>query len=313
MTYNIDPELTKIAKQKIPANMRILPILNRVMKVFKCESDEEVTVEKQETPGFEGAVLSTFVIEPKECKEVLPAIVFFHGGGFMLKASSAHYQIAKWYAKQLSCKVIYTDYRLAPKYQFPIPVEDCYCTYKWVLDKAEQLGIDSKRILIAGDSAGGNLAAAVTLMLRDRDQISPLGAMLIYPVTDRRMVTESMKNYVDTPVWDANLSKMMWEAYLGEDMPSPLAYASPMEAESLKEFPQTYMEVSEFDSLRDEGLAFAKRLMDEGVSVELHEVKGACHGFETALDSKMVQDAMERRVEWLAAVLILSRRVRSLN
>lgn len=299
MNYKIDPELSKIAKQKVPANPRLISFLNRFMNMFQCEPDEEVTVKKWTTPGLEGADLSTLVIEPKNCEKKSPAIIFYHGGGFMLKASGAHYQIAKWYAKRANCKVVYTDYRLAPKHRFPIPVEDCYCTYKWVLEQAESLGIDRQRIFVAGDSAGGNLAAAVTLMLRDRDQISPRGAMLIYPVTDRRMKTESMKTYVDTPVWDAKLSKVMWNAYLGDQLPKEIAYASPMEAESLKDFPETYIEVAEFDSLRDEGIAFAKKLEDEKISVELHEVKGACHGFETALESEMVERAMQRRIKWL--------------
>lgn len=117
------------------------------------------------------------------------------------------------------------------------------------------------------------------------------------------MITESMKKYTDTPVWDSNLSKMMWNVYLGEKMPVPIQYASPMEAETLADFPKTYIEVAEFDSLKDEGVAFSQRLQAEGVSVELHEVKGACHGFEMALDSSIVQEAMQRRLKWIGYVL----------
>lgn len=304
MDYNISNELSEIAKQKMPANIKLLPVMNAVMKIFKCKSDDKVIVSKYITQGFDGAQLSTCVITPKNCSDTLPCIVFYHGGGFMLKASGSHYQIAKWYAEMGNCKVVYADYRLAPQYPFPIPVEDCYCTYKWVLDNADMLGINKEKVIIAGDSAGGNLAAAVTLMLKDREQSIPNGVMLIYPVTDRRMITESMKNYTDTPVWDSNLSKMMWNAYLGEKIPEQIQYASPMEAETLADFPKTYIEVAEFDSLRDEGIAFSQRLQTEGVSVELYEVKGACHGFETALDSSIVQEAMQRRLKWIGHVLM---------
>lgn len=107
------------------------------------------------------------------------------------------------------------DYRLLPKNKYPVPVEDCYCTYQWVLDYADMLGINQDKIVVAGDSAGGNLAAAVTLMLWDRVRISPLGAVLIYPVIDRRIITGSMKKFTDTPVWDATRTKMFWNAYLG--------------------------------------------------------------------------------------------------
>lgn len=195
--------------------------------------------------------------------------------------------------------MVYVDYRLAPKYQFPIPVEDSFATYKWVLENAEKLGINSNEIMIGGDSAGGNLATAVTLMARDRNLQMPSALMLIYPVTDRRMITESMKNYTDTPVWDANLSKMMWTAYLGKQQPEHVEYASPIETPTFEAFPSTYIEVAEFDSLHDEGVLLYDRLKAENISVEVHEIKNACHGFETAIDSKITRECITRRIQWL--------------
>ena len=171
-----------------------------------------------------------------------------------------------------------------------------------VKDNFEKLGIDKNKIGIGGDSAGGNLAASVTIMLKDRKQQLPVGAMLIYPVMDRRMKTESMKRYTDTPVWNAKLSKMMWKAYL-KDTNADVKYASPMEAESLSFFPRTYIEVAEYDCLHDEGMDFSDRLQQEGVKVELHEEKGTCHGFEMALKSTILKNAMERRVNWLKEIL----------
>lgn len=153
--------------------------------------------------------------------------------------------------------------------------------------------------MIAGDSAGGNLATAVTLMARDRGLAMPSALMLIYPVTDKRMMTESMKRYTDTPVWDANLSKMMWNAYLGEQQPEHMEYASPVEASSFEGFPPTYIEVAEFESLHDEGILLYERLKEIGIPVELHEIKGACHGFEIAIKSKITRDCMRRRIGWL--------------
>ena len=247
MKYEIDSDLTKIARQKAPSNIYLYPIVNMVMKLSTCTSDDKVAVKKYVTPGYENGKLSTLVIEPREHSGILPCIVFYHGGGFLLKASKAHYQIAKWYAEMAKCKVVFTDYRLLPKHKYPVAVEDCYCTYKWILDNADMLGIDRNKIIVAGDSAGGNLSAAVTLMLWDRIQISPLGAMLIYPVTDRRMITESMKKFTDTPVWDAKLTAMFWKAYLGNQEPKQIQYTSPIEAESLEHFPNVYIEVAEFD------------------------------------------------------------------
>lgn len=137
MKYKIDSDLTKIARQKAPSNIYLYPIVNMVMKLFTCTSDDKVVVNKYVTPGYENEKLTTFVIEPQNCSGILPGIIFYHGGGFLLKASKAHYQIAKWYAEMAKCKVVFTDYRLLPKNRYPVPAEDCYCTYKWVLNNAD--------------------------------------------------------------------------------------------------------------------------------------------------------------------------------
>lgn len=301
--YEIDSDLKRIAMLKPPVNIHLYPFMNMALTLFKCKSDDKVTVKKYTTPGYEGGKLSTLVIEPKDNSGTLPCIVFFHGGGLLLKASGAHYQIAKMYAEKAKCKVVFTDYRLLPKNKYPVPVEDCYYTYKWTLDYAESLGINKNKIVIAGDSAGGYLAAAVTLMLWDREKISPSGAMLVYPVTDRRMTSDSMKIFTDTPVWDAKLTAMFWRAYLPNQLPTPVQYASPIEAPSLEHFPNTYIETAEFDCLRDEGIAFANRLISENIPTELHEIKSACHGFEAALKSKILQKSMQQRINWIHSIL----------
>ncbi len=303
MKYEINSELKKIARQKIPENLKIFPIINMFFGLSKCYSDSKVRVNKYKTPGYNGAELKTLVIEPKHSKERLPCMVFFHGGGFMLKASNTHYKIAKMYAEKLPCKVVFTDYRLAPKFQFPVPVEDCYQTYAWVLDNTAMLNIDPDKIVIAGDSAGGNLALAVTLMARDRGIHIPDAELLIYPATDRRMITETMKKYVDTPIWNSNLTKIVWKAYLGNQNPKKIEYASPIEAESFKEFPPTYIEVAQYDALRDDGVSLYNKLQKQSIECEMHEIIGACHGFETALKSNMLRECMNRRITWMKNII----------
>ena len=306
MKYNIDPELYGIAKIKMPGNLKLLPLMNRVIRSFRCKSDEQVLVKRARLCGYQGEVLSAYVIEPREKEnsdKPMPCLVFFHGGGFMLRASGGHYKIAKEYAARLQCKVVYADYRLAPQNPFPVPAEDCFATYRWVLMHGKKLGIDRNAIFLGGDSAGGNLAAAVALMARDRKFPMPKGVMLIYPVTDRRMNTVSMQNFIDTPVWDAGLTKLMWQCYLGNQEPEHVEYASPMEAASFRHFPPTYMEVAEFDCLHDEGVNLYERIKETGVPTELHEVKGGCHGYETATDSLIVRACMDCRVKWLQSLL----------
>jgi len=301
MRYPLDKELRILQFNKLPLNINAYPLFNLFMRVlFSCKSDNEVNITSLRTPGYKGASLKTYVIEPKDAKEPLPCLVYFHGGAFMLKASGSHYRIAKEYAKRLPCKVVYVDYRLAPKHPFPIPAGDCYETYKWVLQNADILGIDPDRIIIGGDSAGGNLATAVTLMAKDRQIALPAALLLIYPAIDRRMLTKSMQEYTDTPVWNAKLNKMMWDAYLNEKTPKHIEYASPMEAASFAGFPPAYIEVAEYDCLRDEGILLHERLQKEGISSELHEIKNAYHGFETCINSQITRSCMSKRMDWLS-------------
>jgi len=299
MKYPIDKELNLIAKLKIPANIRLAAAMSKATKMFKCKTDEKVNVMEHYVESYDGEKIKTYVIEPKEYFGKLPCLVLFHGGGFIMGSSGGHYRLDKEYAEKLPCKVVYAEYRLAPEYKFPTPAEDCYSVYKWAVESSDELRYDPDRIYIGGDSAGGCLAAAVTLMARDRGIKLPHKAMLIYPATDRRMKTESMKRFTDTPVWDARLTKMVWEAYMGDQEHVHPEYASPAEAYSLEGFPHTYMEVAEFDCLHDEGVMFANRIRLAGSAVELHEVKGTCHGYETAGGSRITRECMSRRIKWL--------------
>ncbi len=301
MRYPIDKDLRLLQLNKLPLNANIYPLFNLFMSViFSCRSDNGVNVTCLRIPCYKGVTLKTYVIEPKEVNGPLPCLVYFHGGAFMLKASGSHYTLAKEYAKELPCKVVYVDYRLAPKHPFPIPAEDCYATYKWVLHNADILGIDPSKMIIGGDSAGGNLATAVTLMARDRQLPLPAALLLIYPATDRRMITKSMQEFTDTPVWNVRLSKMMWNAYLPKELKKHIEYASPIEAPSFDRFPSTYIEVAQYDCLRDEGILLYEKLCEEGIKVELHEAENACHGFETMVNSKITRECMSRRITWLS-------------
>lgn len=299
MKYDIDKELKSIVGYKGSTVIHLYPMVNMVYKAYKCRSDENVVVNKYMISGFKGAKLPVVVIEPRNCGDILPCLFLFHGGGFVMKASKAHYQIAKKYAKMGNCKVIIPDYSLLPKYRFPVAIEDCYNTYMWAIDNAEKLRIDINKIILAGDSAGGNIAAAVVLMLRERNLNIPKGLLMVYPVLDKRMGTESMKKFTDTPIWDAKCEKIFWDMYYQDLNEWPEYFASPMEAPSLEFFPPTYIEVAEYDCLHDEGVLFAERLRKEGVAVELHEVKGACHGYEAVTESSVVTKSVTQRIKWI--------------
>ena len=299
MKYNIDSELKGLAMFKGSMVGKLYPALNVIYKTHKCKSDAKVNVKKYSVPGYKDDAISTLVIEPKQGGDNLPCMMFFHGGGFLLKASDAHYKMAKVYAEKANCKVVFPEYRLMPKYRYPVAIEDCYNAYLWVLQNAEMLNINSDKIIFVGDSAGGNIAAAVTLMLRDNNQQMPNGALLVYPVLDKSMSTESMKRFTDTPIWDSGCTKIFWEMYLENQEDSQARYASIMEVDSLEGFPKTYIEVAEFDCLHDEGVAFAERLKEIDVPVEVHDIKGGCHGYEAAPKSRIVKECVDRRMKWI--------------
>lgn len=261
--------------------------------------DDEVEVKTEKIRVFRDGEINVYVMSPRNCPGISPCIVYFHGGGFVYGAASNHYYFCKDYALGANCKIIFVDYRLAPKYQFPIPAEDCYAAYLWTVENSDRLNIDKNKIAIAGDSAGGNLTAAVALMARDRNAPKPIFQMMIYPVTDRRMVTESMKNFVDTPMWNGRLSVKMWEGYLGNGKHDHIEYASPMEAESCKGLPDAYMETAEFDCLRDEGMAYGEKLKNDGVNVHFYHTFGTMHAFDSVRNAPTTEAAIKERIEYI--------------
>ena len=286
---------------KFPLPKKLIKVANAALLLMIPKSDSEVIIKKKIINDCEGGKFKILIYEPRDIEEKAPCLVYYHGGAFALEAAPYHYKLAKEYAIRGKCKVIFVMYRLAPKYMYPIPLKDCFTAYNWVVKNAEKLKIDSKRIAIGGDSAGGNLASAVALMVREKMKTQPCFLMIVYPVIDRRMQTKSMKEYDDTPLWYNSINQKMWEYYLGGKPIDDIGYASPIEAESLKGLPNTYVETAEFDCLHDEGVEFAKALKNAGVQVELNETKGTIHGFDIELKSDYVKACIDRRISVLKA------------
>ncbi|MGH9762150.1 MAG: alpha/beta hydrolase, partial [Blastocatellia bacterium] len=209
----------------------------------------------------------------------LPALVFFHGGGWVIGAIETHDALCKSLANKADCIVISVDYRLAPENKFPAGLEDCFAATRWVQDNAGAIGVDPVRIGVGGDSAGGNLASVVSIMLRDKGEPVPRFQLLIYPVTDyyvpsKPSLRENGEGYLLT------FKDMVWfcDQYLNspEDGQNPLA--SPLRAESLKDLPPALVITAEFDPLRDEGEMYAARLREFGVCAETRRYDGMIHG-----------------------------------
>ncbi|MGN1104072.1 MAG: alpha/beta hydrolase [Candidatus Coproplasma sp.] len=260
--------------------------------------DKKVKATRQYIKSFDGQDVELIVFEPEGIKDNCACLVYFHGGGFFIGAAWYHYKLVRQYALDTPCKAVFVQYRLTPKHPHPTPSEDCYAALKWTFDNADSLNVDSTKIAVGGDSAGGALAAAVCQMARDRKTALPLFQLLVYPVTDRRMETDSQKTYPDTPMWNGKLSRIMWQGYV-QGNEDNIAYASPMEAESFADLPQAYVETAEFDCLRDEGEAYADALKKAGVDVQLNQTKGTMHGFDIKRKAPTTVQTVSERIEYM--------------
>jgi len=237
---------------------------------------------------------------PRGLSAPAPCLIDFHGGGFVFEAAWYQYRFAMHYAKQARCIVALVRYRLAPAFPFPYPQEDCYSAARWIHECADELGIDRSRIGFCGDSAGGTLTATSCMMLRDRNaQLEPLFQLLIYPWLDNRYESESYRKFTDVPMWNSSKTQLVSPLINPNPAATPLAYRSPVEAESFAGLPPAYIEVAEFDSLHDDGVLYAQLLRDAGISVELHETSGTIHGFDAKTKAPTTQQMLAKRVGFM--------------
>jgi acetyl esterase len=207
----------------------------------------------------------------------LPIVVFFHGGGWVLCDLESHDAIARRIATSSGCLVVATEYRRSPEFRFPVPVEDCYATLLWSAANATSIGGDATRMAVCGDSAGGNLAAAVAQMTRDRRGPTLRLQVLVYPVIDAACDTESHRTMGhDSNLWTEEV-RWCWEQYLATPADRLHPYASPNHAASLSGLAPALVITPELDPLRDEGEAYARALRASGVPVTATRYDGMVH------------------------------------
>jgi acetyl esterase len=250
------------------------------------EHRSRVTIEERFIPGpadEDGAPdVRVVVYQPNDraAGERLPVILDLHGGAFCFLRPETFAGMDAGWAMRHRCVVVSVDYRLAPEHPFPAAPEDCYAALLWTVASADELGIDTSRLVVTGGSAGGALTAAVTLMARDRGGPPIAFQALLIPVLDDRLDTPSLRQAVGNPGFNSAGAEGMWLHYLGEDYDraNTSAYAAPARAESLAGLPPAFIQTNGLDPLRDEGIQYALRLLAEGIPVELYNVPGAYHG-----------------------------------
>ncbi|WP_322749735.1 MULTISPECIES: alpha/beta hydrolase [unclassified Frankia] len=276
-------------------------------------ADEELArggafdVQDVAVPGPPGAPdVSLLVCRPAAASAPYAALYYMHGGGMIIGNNRLGVPETLDWAQELGLVVISVEYRLAPEHPHPAPVEDCYAGLLWTAAHAAELGVDPARIVIAGSSAGGGLAAALALLTRDRGGPTLAGQMLLCPMLDDRNDTPSARQMAGRGVWDHTANATGWSALLGADRGGPdvSPYAAPARADDLSGLPPAFVDVGSAETFRDEDVAYATRIWQAGGVAELHVWPGGFHGFDMlAPHAAVSQAAKAAKLLWLRRLL----------
>jgi acetyl esterase len=263
------PPWETLTPDEVRAQMRARPQIGKPEDVAR--------VEDRSIPGPNGPI-PVRIYQP-EGEAPFPLLVYFHGGGWVIGDIESHDMLCRSLANASGCVVASVDYRLSPEHKYPVPLDDCYAATKYFAEHAAEFNGDPSRLAVGGDSAGGNLATVVSLIARDRGGPTIGFQLLVYPVIDFNFNTPSYRDNAEGYFLTANLMKWFWNHYLRTDADGAQPDASPMRADSLRGLPPALVITAEFDPLRDEGEAYAAKLLDAGVSVSVHRYDGMLHNF----------------------------------
>jgi acetyl esterase/lipase len=299
----LDPELAPILGgfELPPINAESIAAI-RSAAFPTLELSEAVSRTEHEVPGDSPVPVRVHRGAGTEGRR--PAIVTIHGGGYVIGSYDMDDVLHDHWCRQLGTVGVSVQYRLAPETPYPGPLEDCYAALRWIHEHAEELGVDPARVGVQGISAGGGLAAALTLLARDRGEFPFAFQMLECPMLDDRQTTPSI-GAAGIFVWSAASNEFGWRSYLGdlygsEEMPP---YAAAARAIDLEGLPPTCIVVGSIDGFRDEDVEYAQRINQAGVPCELHVIAGLPHAYQLAPDTRAVRLLTRCRDDWLARQL----------
>lgn len=286
MLKRMNPELLSAFEERPEWNISTDTInANRqLMDNFKPENPyaNDLTIREEIIYGRKDAQkIKLRIYDPKEKIGKLPGVYFIHGGGFVMGSSEYYDKLCSEILMEIPSVIVSVDYRLPPETPYPGGLEDCYDGLQWFFENAESLGVDSSRIAVLGDSSGGGLTAALSLLVRDREGPNIAFQMPMYPMLDDRHITKSSTEIKDRRVWNVYENKASWGMYLGnlkdENVP---VYAAPSRETDFSNLPPTYTFVGDLDPFRDETINYVAKLTQAGVPTEFHLYPGCYHGFE---------------------------------
>ena len=284
----VDPDLLALF-DSLPAvefTTELLPAIRSTSLPFEVDSAavDAAELARRKVPGPKGAPeVEVAIYRPRDKSGAIPCILHLHGGGYVVGSTATLEPIHRSLSAAAGCCLVSVEYRLAPETRFPGAIEDCYAALTWLFAQAPSLGLDSARIGVMGESAGGGLAAALALLARDRGEHKLKFQHLIYPMLDdRTCVAQEPHPYAGEFLWTPRNNAFGWSALLGvapgSDNVSP--YASAARAADLSGLPPTFISTGALDLFLEEDMEYARRLTRAGVSVELHVYPGAYHAFD---------------------------------
>ncbi|MGO4446999.1 alpha/beta hydrolase [Mycobacterium sp. 2YAF39] len=288
------PDLRKIARltPKQSVTPVTLPIMRMVTRRMWRRAPEDV--EALTLPSGVGV----WLYRPTAGAGPGPALLWIHGGGYVIGHPGQDDQLCRRYARRLGATVASVDYRLAPEHSYPVPLEDCYAALKWLTALPS---VDADRVAIGGASAGGGLAAALALLARDRGEVALAAQLLVYPMLDDRTVGRDGQDNPGLRLWNRTNNRFGWSAYLGDADPE---VAVPARRADLSGLPPAWMGVGTLDLFHDEDLAYAERLKAAGVPCDIEIVEGAFHGFDGIVPkAKVSQSFFDSQCAMLRSVL----------
>jgi acetyl esterase/lipase len=295
------PLMSSLTPETLAQQRRLPPTPVEPLLVGRAVDRREVTV-----PLPDGARIPLSIFSPARPSTTVPCVYWMHGGGMVMGDRFSNIDIPLEWHDLLDAVVISVGYRLAPEVTGTTLVDDCYHGLLWVTKHAGDLGIDPTRVVVAGASAGGGLAAGVTLMARDRGTPAIAAQVLICPMLDHRNITTSSRQYSGGPgVWTREMNEFGWRSVLGDtpdkDVPG---YVSPTRADTLSDLPTAYIDAGAAEVFRDEAVDYATRIWATGGQAELHIWAGGFHAFDALHpQAELSTAARQARNNWLARVL----------
>ncbi|MFF4147680.1 alpha/beta hydrolase [Streptomyces sp. NPDC001698] len=311
---NLDPELRELLAD-MPLMSQLTPEILAQLRQLPSTPIEPLLAQRRvdrreiTVPAKDGARICLSVFSPAHTDgtaAVAPCIYWIHGGGMVMGDRFSQLDIPLEWLDEFGAVIVSVDYRLAPEATGTTLVDDCYEGLLWTAEHAAELGIDPARIIVAGASAGGGLAAGLTLMARDLGTSSIAAQVLICPMLDHRNTSTSSRQYSGVPgIWTGEMNAFGWHAVLGDltdnDVP---AYVSPTLADDLSGLPTTYIDTGSAEVFRDEDTDYATRIWAAGGQAELHVWAGGFHGFDALYPHAHISATARRtRADWLARLL----------